>query len=361
MRRHRGPVEPRHPKTSSRSPARRPTGPRPGHRIRRRVCRSRSKAGSSPEPLIAEVTGGGAYGFGRLDMVENRRVGIKSREVYECPGALALLMAHRDLEDLTLERDLPTRRPGSSPVVRARLRRDVVLALEAGARRLHRRITASRDRRGPAAPSTPGCGVVGPSEPGRLYDHGLATYDAADTFRHEDAEGFVRLWGLGVATWAARRVPRVRARPSPRIDDPLGGPPGRRDRGRGDGLLPSLQYDRRLAPDDLEDRGHTSAGSGVGGPDAERGRRAARRLSTRWSGSSTPEPSTSLPGTRTSTPRSSAASPRSPATPARSSTPVAAGTTRSPPTRGCTSPRTRRCAREVFALQDVSSPGRRSR
>src|SRR5205809_560347 len=48
----------------------------------------------------------GSYGWGRIDMVENRRVGIKSREVYECPGALALLMAHADLEDLTLERDL---------------------------------------------------------------------------------------------------------------------------------------------------------------------------------------------------------------------------------------------------------------
>ena len=48
----------------------------------------------------------GSYGWGRIDMVENRRVGIKSREVYECPGALALLMAHSDLEDLTLERDL---------------------------------------------------------------------------------------------------------------------------------------------------------------------------------------------------------------------------------------------------------------
>ena len=53
---------------------------------------------------LNQVTG--AYGFGRLDMVENRRVGIKSRETYECPGALALLTAHADLEDLTLERDL---------------------------------------------------------------------------------------------------------------------------------------------------------------------------------------------------------------------------------------------------------------
>src|SRR5437588_397915 len=57
--------------------------------------------------LIGEMTRVvGSYGWGRVDMVENRRVGIKSREIYECPGALALLMAHSDLEDLTLERDL---------------------------------------------------------------------------------------------------------------------------------------------------------------------------------------------------------------------------------------------------------------
>ena len=48
----------------------------------------------------------GPYGYGRLDMIENRRVGIKSREIYECPGALALLMAHADLESMTLERDV---------------------------------------------------------------------------------------------------------------------------------------------------------------------------------------------------------------------------------------------------------------
>ena len=48
----------------------------------------------------------GAYGWGRLDMVENRRVGIKSRETYEAPGALALIEAHKDLESITLERDV---------------------------------------------------------------------------------------------------------------------------------------------------------------------------------------------------------------------------------------------------------------
>ncbi|HYV60316.1 MAG TPA: argininosuccinate synthase, partial [Acidimicrobiia bacterium] len=57
--------------------------------------------------LIREVTAAvGAYGWGRIDMVENRRVGIKSREVYECPASLALVLAHQDLEGITLERDV---------------------------------------------------------------------------------------------------------------------------------------------------------------------------------------------------------------------------------------------------------------
>src|SRR6185503_6407293 len=53
---------------------------------------------------VGEVVG--SFGWGRLDMVENRRVGIKSRETYECPSALALITAHADLESITLERDL---------------------------------------------------------------------------------------------------------------------------------------------------------------------------------------------------------------------------------------------------------------
>src|ERR1700733_15178969 len=56
-----------------------------------------------------------------------------------------------------------------------------------------------------AAPGT--CAVVGRRSPVALYDHDLATYDASDSFRHADAEGFVRLWGLGVATWSARQGP----------------------------------------------------------------------------------------------------------------------------------------------------------
>ncbi|HYT25601.1 MAG TPA: argininosuccinate synthase [Actinomycetota bacterium] len=149
---------------------------------------------------------GGAAGFGRLDMVENRRVGIKSREVYECPGALALILAHADLEGVCLERDV-MREKGRlesrfaelvydglwhSPLRRAldafmvdtqeHVTGEVRLALDAGR-----------------------CYVSGRRAPKGLYDHGLATYDASDTFRHADAEGFVRLWGLSVETWARRQ------------------------------------------------------------------------------------------------------------------------------------------------------------
>ena len=108
----------------------------------------------SPEPLIAEVNRiVGSYGFGRLDMVENRRVGIKSRETYECPGALALLLAHADLEDLTLERDLHHEKLRLEPRW-AELVYDGLWfsPAQAGARRLLPRVPAPRDRRGPPAP-----------------------------------------------------------------------------------------------------------------------------------------------------------------------------------------------------------------
>jgi argininosuccinate synthase len=64
-------------------------------------------AGLPLPQLVRGVTDAvGPYGWGRIDMVENRRVGIKSREIYECPGSLALILAHADLESITLERDL---------------------------------------------------------------------------------------------------------------------------------------------------------------------------------------------------------------------------------------------------------------
>jgi argininosuccinate synthase len=148
----------------------------------------------------------GAYGFGRIDMVENRRVGIKSRETYECPGSLALITAHRDLEDLTLERDLHHEKARLEPrwaelVYDGLWFSPLKEALDAFVRSSQRHVTGEVRLR-----CEPGrCFPVGRRSPVSLYDYGLATYDAADAFRHQDAEGFVRLWGLGVQTWAARQ------------------------------------------------------------------------------------------------------------------------------------------------------------
>ncbi len=155
----------------------------------------------------------GSRGVGRLDMVENRRVGIKSREVYECPAALALIVAHADLEDLTLERDLHHEKarlePRWSELVYDGLWYSPLRgALQAFMAETQRHVTGEVRLR-VAAPGT--CAVVGRRSPVALYDHGLATYDASDTFRHADAEGFVRLWGLGVATWSARQGPGAEA------------------------------------------------------------------------------------------------------------------------------------------------------
>jgi argininosuccinate synthase len=141
-------------------------------------------------------------------MVENRRVGIKSREVYECPGALALLMAHADLEDLTLERDLAHEKARLEPRY-AELVYDglwyspLKAALDAFVEDSQRFVTGEVRLRC----EIPGrCIVSGRRSPVGLYDYGLATYEAGDRFRHQDAEGFVRLWGLGVETWAARQA-----------------------------------------------------------------------------------------------------------------------------------------------------------
>ena len=156
----------------------------------------------------------GAYGWGRLDMVENRRVGIKSRETYEAPGGLALLLAHADLEDLTLERDLHHEKTRLEPrwaelVYDGLWYSPLKEAIDAFMERSQEFVTGEVRLR-----CEPGrCFVVGRRSDVGLYDYGLATYDTSDTFRHQDAEGFVRLWGLGVETWAKRQGTERRPRP----------------------------------------------------------------------------------------------------------------------------------------------------
>jgi len=150
----------------------------------------------------------GSYGWGRIDMVENRRVGIKSRETYECPAALALILAHADLESITLERDL-SREKARLESRYAELIYDglwfspLKQAFDAFIDESQRKVTGEVRLR-----LEPGnCYVNGRRSPHSLYDYGLATYDADDSFRHEDSAGFVRLWGLGLETWSARQGP----------------------------------------------------------------------------------------------------------------------------------------------------------
>jgi argininosuccinate synthase len=139
----------------------------------------------------------GAHGVGRLDMVEDRLVGIKSREVYEAPGAVALLTAHRELEDLTVERDL--RRFKRSVEQRwAELVYDglwfspLKYALDAFIESAQRNVSGDVRLRlhGGRADAT------GRRSDATLYDHGLATYDTGDQFDQSLSRGFVQLWGL---------------------------------------------------------------------------------------------------------------------------------------------------------------------
>ncbi len=147
----------------------------------------------------------GAHGFGRLDMVENRLVGIKSREVYEAPGALALIMAHRDLEDLVLPRELTHFKAGLE-------QKFADMAYNGGwYDPLMDAIRAFMDSTQQRVSGTVrlklfkgGCSVAGRKSPMALYEHGLATYGSDDDFSHEAAKGFCELWGLPLEVWAKK-------------------------------------------------------------------------------------------------------------------------------------------------------------
>ena len=139
----------------------------------------------------------GAQGIGRLDMVEDRLVGIKSREVYEAPGAIALITAHMELENVTVERDLARfkrsvdQRWGElaydglwfSPLKRS---------LDAFIAEAQEHVTGEVRMTLHGGKAT----VTGRRSDKSLYDFNLATYDEGDVFDQSLAKGFVELWGL---------------------------------------------------------------------------------------------------------------------------------------------------------------------
>jgi argininosuccinate synthase len=149
---------------------------------------------------------GGTYGFGRVDMIENRRVGIKSRELYEVPGALAIILAHQALEDLTLERDLAHHKPvlerrWAELVYNGQWFSPLRQAIDAYIGSTQTHVTGDvRLRFEPGA-----CTVVGRRSEHSLYDLSLATYGNGDAFDQSDARGYVRLYGLPLKVWSEKQ------------------------------------------------------------------------------------------------------------------------------------------------------------
>jgi argininosuccinate synthase len=157
--------------------------------------------------LVAEVDRrAGAHGVGRIDMLEDRLVGIKSREIYECPGAMTILTAHRDLEDLCLEQELAQEKRGlegryAQLIYNGLWFTPLKRALDAFIGQAQVYV----DGEVRMAMFKGSSWVAGRRSPKGLYDHGLATYDASDQFDHTQSEGFVKLWGLPTKVWARRQ------------------------------------------------------------------------------------------------------------------------------------------------------------
>ena len=152
----------------------------------------------------------GSHGVGRIDMMENRLVGIKTREIYEAPAAVALHAAHADLQRFVTPRDL-ARLASQLAATYADLIYNGLWftqtreAIDAFVAHVQPRVTGSvrlKLFKG-------GCRVVGRRSPYSLYDRDLATYDAGDRFDHAAAEGFVKIWGLPLEI--AARLARQRA------------------------------------------------------------------------------------------------------------------------------------------------------
>ncbi|MDQ0224601.1 argininosuccinate synthase [Bacillus sp. 7586-K] len=139
----------------------------------------------------------GKHGVGRIDHVENRLVGIKSREVYECPGAMTLIKAHKELEDLTLVKEVAH----FKPVIEQKLTELIYNglwfsplknALHAFLKETQKYVTGTvrvKLFKGHAI-------VEGRKSEYSLYDEKLATYTKDDAFDHNAAIGFIELWGL---------------------------------------------------------------------------------------------------------------------------------------------------------------------
>jgi argininosuccinate synthase len=158
-------------------------------------------------PLVELIAGlnelAGEHGVGRVDMIEDRLVGIKSREIYEAPAALTIIQAHRELETLTLTKDVLRFKPFVEQRY-AELTYDglwftpLKAALDAFIDETQKTVTGTVRIKLYKGSST----IAGRTAPQALYNRDLATYDPNSTFDEASAAGFIALWGLPARQWA---------------------------------------------------------------------------------------------------------------------------------------------------------------
>ncbi len=145
----------------------------------------------------------GNYGVGRIDHLENRLVGIKSREIYEAPAAMVLLQAHQSLQAMTLSKE-QSRFKQKVAVEYAdlvynglwftSLHEDLAAYIQSSQRHVTGTVRLKLFKGS--------CSVVGRKSPYSLYSYGLATYDKGDVFDQSAAAGFIQIWGLPAKTQA---------------------------------------------------------------------------------------------------------------------------------------------------------------
>ncbi|MEO0835013.1 MAG: argininosuccinate synthase [Cyanobacteria bacterium J06642_3] len=147
----------------------------------------------------------GKHGIGRIDMLENRVVGIKSREIYEAPALLVLIQAHRDLESLTLTGDVTQYKRGIEQsygelVYRGLWYSPLKAALDAFIQNTQERVSGEVRIKLLKGNAT----IVGRQSDNSIYTPDLATYGAEDEFDHKAAEGFIYIWGLPTRVWSQK-------------------------------------------------------------------------------------------------------------------------------------------------------------
>lgn len=147
----------------------------------------------------------GTHGVGRIDMVENRLVGIKSREIYEVPALSVLILAHRDLESMTLTSDVTHYKQGieqtySEMIYNGLWYSPLKAALDAFVAETQKRVSGTVRVKLFKGTAT----IAGRRSDKAIYSPDLATYGEDDKFDHRAAEGFIYVWGLPTRIWAEK-------------------------------------------------------------------------------------------------------------------------------------------------------------